>query len=374
MPSPPPRRASPRAVELDGLRGIAIALVLWHHLVASALPLGSDSWLGWLRAASLLAWSGVDLFFVLSGFFIGGILIEHSESPRLARVFYLRRALRILPLYFVTLAAIFALVAIGVPGSWHEFPAWIYGLFLTNFALAWAQHWDWLPLSVLWSLAVEEQFYVLAPWIVRAVSPIRLPWFAGTIALLAWALRIVVLAWYPNGHFGVNVLTPLRMDELALGVLIAWAVRAKVAQSFFAELATRWKFWLACAASGPAILTLQRSGGGDFTYCLYGYTLLAMFFALLVAVVAGVRPVPFGRLLTLRPLVHLGRHSYSVYLWHPLIGVGVIRGLGGEHFTLNSVDGFGIVILAVASTWAAAAISWKYFEGPLVSWGQKHVY
>ncbi|MBM3853598.1 MAG: acyltransferase, partial [Verrucomicrobia bacterium] len=195
------RRAS-RSAELDGLRGVAIALVLWHHLGASALPFGADSWLGWVRAASSLAGAGVDLFFVLSGYFIGGILIDHRESPRLARVFYLRRALRILPLYAVTLAVIFTLVALGAPGSWQEFPAWIYGLFLTNFALAWAQHWDWLPLSVLWSLAVEEQFYLLAPWIVRALSPTLLPWFAGAVVLTAWLLRLSVLVWFPQGHFG----------------------------------------------------------------------------------------------------------------------------------------------------------------------------
>jgi peptidoglycan/LPS O-acetylase OafA/YrhL len=302
------------------------------------------------------------------------LVARPPRTPRRARIFYLRRALRILPLYAVTLVVIFALVALGAPGSWQEFPAWIYGLFLTNFALAWAQHWDWLPLSVLWSLAVEEQFYLLAPWIVRALPRGWLPWFAGAVVLFAWLLRWLVLVWFPQGHFAVNVLTPLRMDELALGVLIAWAVRTTTTGQFLARLAKRWPLWLACAACGPVLLTFQRAAGGDRAFCLYGFSALAVFYALLVATVAGARPQILIRLLAWLPLVHLGRHSYFVYLWHPLIGVGVIRWLGGEAFALVSLPAAGVVALAVATTWAAAALSWRYFEGPLVAIGQSHPY
>lgn len=365
---------SPRVSEFDGLRGLAIALVLWHHLAEPALPPGRESWLGWLRAGTNLSWCGVDLFFVLSGFFIGGILIERRESPRLASVFYLRRAVRILPLYYVTVGCLLALHATGAAGSFQLFPGWVYGFFLTNFALASAQTWDWLPFSILWSLAVEEQFYLLAPWLVRLLPPARLPWFAAGVILFVWAARAGLLLGYPHGHFAAHVLTPLRMDALALGVLVAWIVRNAAARAFLAMLARRWKLGLTAGLAGLAMLTLQRPADGDATLCLYGYALLAVFFALLVAMVAAVRPPWLCRLLSCRPLAHLGRHSYFIYLWHTVIGVTVIRWLGGPHFLLNSYVALGIVTLAAVVTWGAAIMSWNFFEGPLVAWSHRFRY
>lgn len=368
------RYSAGRDAALDGLRGAAIALILWRHLAEAFLPAGRGSWLGWLRAGTDLSWCGVDLFFVLSGFFIGGILIDRRDSPRLCRVFYLRRALRILPIYTLTLAAIFAAIALRLPAAYHEFPAWVYALFLTNFWLAHAGTWDWLPLSVLWSVAVEEQFYLAAPWIVRLLPPSSLPWCATGLALLCWAARVALLLVFPGGRFAFHVLMPLRMDGLALGVLLAWAVRHGVSRRFFTRLGARWKTWLAGATLALAGLAALRPAEGSPTLCLFGYALIAAYFALVLAIVAGVRPPALNRLLAFRPLAHLGRHSYFIYLWHGLIGLGVIRLLAGGHFQLNSPAGLAVVALAVAATWGAAMVSWKFFEGPLVAWGHRHAY
>jgi len=363
-----------RVPELDGLRGVAIALVLWHHLVERFLPLGRHSALGWLRAGTNLSWCGVDLFFVLSGFFIGGILLDRRNSPLLARVFYLRRALRILPLYYVTLLAVSAAYLAHWPDSFHLFSPWVYGFFLTNLALAAAQTWDWLPLSILWSLAVEEQFYLTAPWVVRAIAPSRLPWLIASLGLLAWAGRGGLILFFPHGHFAIHVLMPLRMDALALGGLVAWAVRHEAAQPFFSRLGAHWRGWLAAGLAMLGGLALARPAEGSPLLGLVGYALLAAVFALIVAIVAGVRPPGLTRALAAAPLAHLGRHSYFVYLWHALIGAGIIRALGGSRFVLDSFSALGIVTLAILATWGAAAVSWRYFEGPLVALGQRQPY
>lgn len=369
--SPP---AQPRDDALDGLRGIAISLVLWHHLVEPFLPAGRDSWLGWLRAGTGLSWCGVDLFFVLSGYFIGGILIDHRDSPQLARVFYLRRAVRILPLYYLTLTTLFVLIAARYDGAYHRFPTWVYGIFLTNFALAAAGEWDWLPLSLLWSIAVEEQFYLGAPWVVRAVSPQRLPRLMLAIALAGWVARAVLLLIVPAGHFAAHVLMPLRMDGLALGVLVAWAVRSPTVLPFFGWLGRWWKPLLGLALAALIGLALLRPADGSPVLCLLGYTLLAVVFAFIIAVIAGARPPGFVRLLACAPLAHLGRHSYFVYLWHALIGASLIRALGGPHFALNTLVGAALVMLSIGVTWASAVVSWRFFESPLVSWGRRHSY
>jgi len=373
-PAGGPRAPSGRNAALDGLRGVAIAMVLWLHLVQQFLPPGRGSWLGWLRAGTGMSWAGVDLFFTLSGFFIGGILIDQRSSPRLIGVFYLRRAVRILPIYYVTLAAIAAAIILRLPGSYHLFPAWVYALFLTNFAYALASSWDWLPLSVLWTLAVEEQFYITAPWVVRALPRSVIPWLAVGLAALAEAARCGMLLAYPKGYFSLHVLTPFRMDALALGVLAAWAVRSERAGPFFSRLGAHWRPWLLLALAALGGLDLLQPDQGSPTLALFGYLVIAMAFTLVVLIIAKLRPPGLTRALEFRPLVHLGRHSYFIYLWHGLLGGALIRWLEGPEFVLNSAAGFAVAALAAGATWAAATASWRWFEGPLVAWGQRQSY
>jgi peptidoglycan/LPS O-acetylase OafA/YrhL len=369
--TPSPER---RFSALDGLRGIAIALVVWHHLVEPYLPLGSASWLGWLRVATNLSWSGVDLFFVLSGYFIGGILIDHRTSPELTRAFYVRRAVRILPLYYATLAFTLLLAAHLFSASFALFPGWIYSAFLTNFALSWHNAWDWYPLSVLWSIAVEEQFYLAAPWIVRWMRPARLPVLMLSLVCLAWLLRVAVFHLYPGQNLAGHVLMPMRMDTLACGVLLAWAVRTPATAPFFRRLAGTWPVWLAAGGGLFFLLAIGRHFHADSLAVYFGYTVMALTYTLLVAVVAVVRPPMLVRLLSSRPCTSFGRYSYFIYLWHMLIGWGIIRWLGGADFVINSPRSLGIVVLAVAATWFAGAISWKYFEEPLVKFGRRYRY
>ena len=119
MPDEPdaiaPRRMAGRVSELDGIRGLAILLVLIHHYFGLQVPELSDgSWIAVARRATRLSWSGVDLFFVLSGFLIAGILLDHRKASNVYHVFYFRRATRILPLYLLTLAAYYTCVALGL--------------------------------------------------------------------------------------------------------------------------------------------------------------------------------------------------------------------------------------------------------------------
>ena len=347
---------------------------MWHHLVENFLPPGRESWLGWMRAASNLSWCGVDLFFVLSGYFIGGILLDHRSSPHLARVFYLRRAVRILPLYYLTLLVSFGCLGLGLAQSGHLFPPWVYALFLTNFFLAGHQAWDWLPLSVLWSLAVEEQFYLTAPWVMRALRPAAYPGLAAGLVLAALLLRVACLVLLPGNHFAVHVLMPMRMDALALGALVAWAIRHPSTAGCWSLLARHWPGWLALGATLLAGLTLLRPVEGSTLLAAGGYTALAGVFALVVAVVAGVRPAGLNRGLAWRPLALFGRHSYSLYLWHGLLGLALIHGLGGSEFVLDSPRSLLVVSAAVGATWLAAGLSWKFFEAPIIRWGHRSSY
>lgn len=363
-----------RISELDGLRGLAIGLVLWHHLIVGYLPLGPSSWLGWLRAATSLSWSGVDLFFVLSGYLIGGILIDQRNSPKLARTFYLRRAARILPLYYVTLVVYWGLTAIGLAGNQSPFSVWVYALFLTNLVIGWGNVWGSPLFSPLWSIAVEEQFYLTAPWIVRWVKSVQLPFLLTSLAGLAWFLRAGLFWLRPESHGAIHVLMPMRMDTLALGCLLAWASRTKAAHQFFERLARTWPLWLALSAASFLLLAVNEYYQLPQVNAYCGYTLLALIYTLILALVAVVRLPWLTKIFAFPLLISLGRYSYFVYLWHMIIGWGIIKWLGGEHFLLNSVSSLAIIILAIVSTILAGIFSWKFFELPMIRLGHRATY
>ena len=225
-----PRDRQRRIPELDGLRGAAILLVLLWHYVPGILTDASARVLTVANAAIRFAWSGVDLFFVLSGFLIGGILLDHRESPNYFRTFYARRAYRILPAYAATLLAFLVLSHVGrlQPVNWlfeRPMPLWSYLTFTQNYTMARAGSFGALWLGMTWSLAVEEQFYAVLPLAVRIVPRRRL-WVAlVAMAIAAPITRVVLSATDPHWSTSCYVWMPARADALMLGVLVALAQR-----------------------------------------------------------------------------------------------------------------------------------------------------
>ena len=171
----PDRIQQARIPELDGLRGTAIFLVILCHYI-SDVPHGRSHSLGSMAGTVLgLGSSGVDLFFILSGFLIGGILLDSKQSKHYYQTFYLRRFHRIVPLYYAWII-LFAAISVGGAEFTSLTPYWIYFVFLQNYFYQQA------PMQVIWfgatwSLGVEEQFYLLAPPIIRNVVPRRLTKF-----------------------------------------------------------------------------------------------------------------------------------------------------------------------------------------------------
>ena len=204
-----PTRVGNRLPALDGLRGIAVLLVLAFHCRYFFPP--------WMEKSArptldVLGWSGVDLFFVLSGYLITGILLDTKDSSSYFRTFYARRSLRIFPLYFSFVAAVLLLAQWRVHGFW-------YLTYLSN----------WQPghgvndgyLSHLWSLAIEEQFYLIWPAVVWFVPPGRLKWICIALAVTAAGLR----PFAGSQDQAAYRLTPCRMDSLALGAFVAIGMR-----------------------------------------------------------------------------------------------------------------------------------------------------
>jgi peptidoglycan/LPS O-acetylase OafA/YrhL len=160
-----------RRADLDGLRGVAIILTILLHYVSRS---GYFPSLGSTPVALLLGsfWSGVDIFFVLSGFLIGGIILDIGKADNFFRVFYLRRALRILPVAFLAIAFSYLIIPLfNLTFLWYsQVPPYAYVFFVNNFWTASGLH-GYQPLDPLWSLAIEEQFYLIAPAFILSVGP-----------------------------------------------------------------------------------------------------------------------------------------------------------------------------------------------------------
>jgi peptidoglycan/LPS O-acetylase OafA/YrhL len=304
-----------RMPALDGLRGLATVLVMLYHF-SGDFQAGS-SWLGqWTIRGLQAGWVGVDLFFVLSGFLITGILLDTAGARGYFREFYARRVLRIFPLYYVSLLLVLCLLPLlpATDALRHNQPwLWLYG---TNLLVA-QQGFDavkspWLDLGHFWTLAVEEQFYLFWP---LAVLLLRGRFFALACAALA-AMSVIgryAIARYSAAPY---VLTPVHLDALLIGAVLADLIRRPRAYEIVKRVAP-WVGLLAVAAL--AVLFRKYQGFNQYKPNVQRYVYLLLAIAFGAMVVRGTAVTALDRWMTWRPLRQLGKYSYGLYVWHGLM-------------------------------------------------------
>lgn len=329
--------------QLDAVRGLAVLLVLLHNTdIYPALH---------LQFISVNGWMGVDLFFVLSGLLITGILLDTKQAEGYFKNFYARRCLRIWPLYYSVLLFMFLVVPILRPSEIHTVfaarssPWWSYPIFLQNFLVP-------VPtmatgaLGVTWSLAVEEQFYLVWPLVVRLCTQTQLRNIAIAVICLSPALR-----FYMSQH-QVNIYsnTFCRLDGLMAGALLAIVIRSvEFSPSKFLTHA-----WTAFLVSAPLALVIEAVHARWIGFSVIALASVSFVYLALFSTQRWLRG-----LLTNRFLVYTGTISYGIYLLQkiPLDAA--------KAFHLDKHQ-FLALPVTVAATYAMAAISWNLLEKPIL--------
>ncbi len=370
----PPATAG-RLAELDGLRAVAIVLVLLYHFM-EAVPIAG------VRRVTGFGWAGVDLFFVLSGYLIGGILLEKRKSPNYYRVFYLRRCLRILPLYVVVITPALLVAGLGLQsyfaghslGGQFGVAIWLYPVFLQNIgsALLLASP---LYLAPAWSLAVEEQFYLLLPPMVRHFKPQQFAAIIVTAIFAAPTLRgALLMVFGAKAAVAGYVLLPCRWDALLLGVLSAYAIRvAELKEWMIARMGLLRIVWLTLAAGMVAMISagLERLSP---LVVVVGYTWNAVFFTCTLLLATLNDGGWFSQWLSRPWLKPVATVSYGMYL---LQGPTLALVQSVVHHTAHAPTGWiatSVNFLAMAVTAIMAAASWRFFESRLIRLGHKYNY
>jgi peptidoglycan/LPS O-acetylase OafA/YrhL len=379
------RHARPdRIVELDALRGIAIVLVvIFHYIIAYANPTNGTILSG-LRAAFGLSWAGVDLFFVLSGFLIGGILIKHQDAENYYAAFYVRRAARLLPLYLVVVALY------GVSSAWFNtngsgaarwliqgdgtaLPLWSYLFYVQNVLNAqdynWGGHW----LAPTWSLAVEEQFYLFAPLLLRIVPTRRL--VPVLVILIVSAIVVRTSLHITTGHWIAGYTSLFtRWDALFIGILGAVALANPDTKSALVASSHKLPTVLAILSSGVVAMLLLDINKSSLIMSAIGYTYLAIVSLAIVATALFVKTPAVARILRNELLVYLGTISYGIYLLHQAVYGLVCFALHGNRPSIEGPADIALACLAFMVTLLLAHTSWVYFEKPLLAFGHRITY
>jgi peptidoglycan/LPS O-acetylase OafA/YrhL len=355
-----------RIPSLDGVRGVAILMVLVWHYVACQVTTHSGKMIQELS----LGWSGVDLFFVLSGFLIVGILIDHRAAPNYFHVFYIRRVCRIFPVYFLVLGAFIIASHIAYFSTprfnWlfgGPMPILSYVTFTQNFFMGWSNSYGANGLGMTWSLAIEEQFYLVVP-ILICFLPRRLAFYVLAIGVLT--APILRCAW-PS--FFAFVGTPWRADSLFSGGCLAFIVRSQLCL----ELLVKHRgLVMACAATmfaGIICMLFKAKHFGQFDHLW-----LAGLYSSVV-LISTVYTDNWLSIVMANPILGwFGRYSYGIYMFHqPMSGLlhGIIR---GSEPGIKSLDDAGVTLLAFVSTLVLAVISYYCMERPILSFGHRFIY
>lgn len=332
-----------RLSRLDGIRALAISLVLAHHT------------LGFVQG-----WFGVDVFFVLSGFLITGILRRNRTDESFWGPFYIKRATRILPplvLCFMGAALVYSVPWRGV------------GLYYILFAANIAETFHPLhgnPLGVLWSLAIEEHFYLVWPFAIRFLNRSQLIRLITFILCLEPIVR-GVLTPFIHSYLPVYYLTPLRLDGLAAGSLLAILLEDARSTQLLAACSGRTSAALFVLLAALFTRPSFQREANSWWFNSLGYSLIAAFCFFFLAYIFLNEKATLSSALSLAPIAFIGTISYGLYLFSPIVLVRIDQISASLGYSHRHRAAPITVAISVMISW----LSFKFYEKPIMNWGHR---
>ena len=374
-----------KILALDGLRGVAILLVVISH--TSEHFRFTDTFLKGGQHILFIGWTGVDLFFVLSGFLITGILYDSKLHTHYFRNFFLRRALRIFPLYYFVLLSMFYFIPLLTSSLHiHQFPIisspyslWFFTYFLdVLIALK-----GWVFPGHFWSLAVEEHFYMIWPFIVYYLNKTQLIRVSIILIIITLSLRIY-LAFTINNPIAIYVLTPCRLDGLLIGAILSILfksveLRPALKKISIISIAFSGLIW------GTIIFFYNGYPQYPFIIQTFGYFNTAVFYGSLLIIILTIEKANF--LISGSSLRFFGKYSYAIYVFHifPIFFFKKFFALGDPYsfsilsklFYNNNLltkhsflflvsDSILFLLATFLSTLIIVLISWNFLESPFL--------
>lgn len=352
-----------RVPEFDGVRGLAALLVVYQHMFLMWIP-APNSIIFWLRTATSISQTGVVLFFVVSGFLIGGSLLRNRDATNYFQVFHARRVSRIFPPYYFLLAVYFVILYITPIGNSPSFdsrrvPEWSYALLVQNLPMAILGDSGGPVMAITWSIALQEQFYLFVPFLIRFAPTHRHLLLLCLLAITGPVVRCVM----PPAP------TAVAIEALFSGVILAYA-----------QINSPWIFstkrWLTFAsalffvsACGLAV-TLAGKNLGPFREIVF-----TVFWTTFLWLVIGHSGKRWTAVFRTRLLREVGIISYGVYLFHTLIYHAIFLVVAGREPT-SAAGSFGLLlaILSFAATLVFASCSYHFVEQRFIRIGQRFKY
>ena len=344
---------------LDGVRGFAVLFVVSHHLFFGI----SDGIIHLPQQISAIPVSGVDLFFVLSGFLIGGIIIDEYKSINFWKKFMLRRMGRIFPVYFLVVGS-FAIAMLFLQHKYFfdtfllvdPLPIAPYFTFTQSYFQGMANVSGPKWVAMTWSLSVEEQFYLFLPFI--AILFGRKGIFSTIIIAILAAPVIRNIAFDHLGFYAGYMFFPARMDSIAMGVAVAIIVRNN---KLFSHLVGSKLVYL-IPFTLFFFLNLKINLGG---YILDSFTFRALFYASIIMIVSTKNNIFIRTIFENKIVLFFGSISFALYMYHQLIS-GLLYGIIYNRAPkIDNLESFFISILVFLISIILSMISLKYFETPI---------
>ncbi len=359
---------------LDGVRGLAIGLVLWVHFIADFARQEASLLERAFMQVSTYGSFGVDVFFVLSGFLITGILYDTRRTPNFFKNFYMRRTLRIFPLYYGFLVGLF-FIARWIP--FFQGPAmdemvarqgwaWAYAI---NVHIAREGAWSLPYIGHFWSLAVEEHFYLFWPLVVWLFERKTLLKVAAGFVIFATLLRLALSAAGVN-DLALYTLTPLRFDALCTGGFLAVMVRGEGTREHWQAWLKKAAWWLLVPSAAFIVVTFGLTRVAEDLVWFFRplrSTLFSFCFGSILCFALTSPPGSLvGRFFNSRVMTFLGKYSYGLYVFHAVIQYWMMEHKSLEHFEAVIPSHLGAVfaqaVLGVGLSVLVALASYHLYE------------